>query len=98
MDNLRDFRRGHGRLGCDAGRGASRRAGGEDVEVVVAGEPEGLFGETCGDFALDDGEGDAESFGWRLGDEEMNVLGHDYVAIDREVVLKAGSFEEGEEG
>jgi hypothetical protein len=67
---------------------------GEDVEVVVAGEPEGAL------FALDgDGEfqgfdgGAEEDFGW-LAYEEVDVFGHDDVAADGEGVADTDLFEE----
>jgi hypothetical protein len=45
-----------------------------------------LWGEAR-DFALDGGDGFGERLGGWLGEQEVNVLGHDDVAGDLEVVF-----------
>ena len=70
---------------------------GEDVEVVVAGEPERFFGEFVRDGTLDDGECHAQWFDWGLGYEEVDVFWHDDVADDVKVVAFADGFQGFEE-
>ena len=68
---------------------------GEDVEVVVAGQPEVLAGaaEELGGFAFKDAEGGGYgSYLW-FGHEEVDVLGHEDVAEDGEVVADAEGLE-----
>ena len=69
----------------------------EDVEVVVTGLPEGAFREASGDRDFDCLKGFRERIVWRFVNEEMDVLGHDYVAEDFELVMSAGAFERVEE-
>ena len=72
---------------------------GEDVEVVVAGLPEGFRAETLRDRQLEglDRLRKRDLVVQRFADEEMDVLGHDDVAEDFEVVASAGEFEGVEE-
>jgi hypothetical protein len=68
---------------------------GEDVEVVIAGLPEVLAGasEEFGGFALEHAEGGGYgSYLW-LRHEEVDVLGHEDVAEDREVVADVEGFD-----
>jgi hypothetical protein len=66
---------------------------GEDVEVVVAGLPEGCRGEALGDGEFQGLEGFGEWVFGRLAEEQVDVLGHDDVAEDFEVIAFAGEFE-----
>jgi hypothetical protein len=70
-------------------------AGGEDVEVVVAGLPEVVAGafEEFGGFAFDDSEGGGEGVGFGFAEEEVEVFGHQDVGVKEEVVGAAGSFD-----
>ena len=70
---------------------------GEDVEVVVAGLPEGTFFESPGDGDLQGLEGFGEGSFRGFAQEEMDVLRHDDVAEEFELVLFAGAFEGVEE-
>ena len=73
---------------------------GEDVEVVVPSLPEGSRCEALGDGEFERLQGLREC-GFviqRFADEEMNVLGHDNVAKDLEVVTLTREFEGVEEG
>ena len=72
---------------------------GEDVEVVVAGLPEGFRCEALRDGKFEGldcfREWDFVVEGF--AEEEVDVLGHDDVAEDFEVVTLAGEFEGVEE-
>jgi hypothetical protein len=71
-------------------------AGGEGVEVVVTGLPE-LFTaafEEFGGFAFDDSEEGGEGVSFWFAGEEVNVLGHEDVGVDGEVVGVAGLFDD----
>ena len=65
----------------------------EDVEVVIAGLPEGLGVGPLGDGELEGLESFGEGFGRGFAEEEVDVLGHEDVAMDFEVVALAGLFE-----
>ena len=67
-----------------------------DVEVVVAGEPEGFLRVLLGDCALEDCEGCGERLGWGLCDQEVDVFRHDDIGIDLEAVPGSGLFQDGE--
>jgi hypothetical protein len=72
---------------------------GEDVEVVVAGLPElgaGAF-EELGGFALEDADGCREWAAFRFGQEKVDMLRHEDVAEEVELVALAKSFEGVEE-
>jgi len=60
----------------------------EGVEVVVTGLPELFAGafEEFGGFAFDDSEEGGEGVGFWFAGEEVNVLGHEDVGVDGEVV------------
>ena len=66
---------------------------GEDVEVVVAGQPKGTTRALYRDRQLEGldrfGEGDLFWF----GEENVDVLGHDYVAENVEGIALAHGFE-----
>ncbi len=68
---------------------------GEDVEVVVAGLPEVLAVafEALRGFVFEDVESYSQGVGFGFGDEEMDVLGHEDVAVEKETVTSAESFE-----
>ncbi len=67
--------------------------GGEDVEVVVAGLPEAFVVGLFRDGEFEGLEGFCQrSFGG-FAEEEVDVLGHEDVAVDFEVVTLAGLFE-----
>ena len=74
---------------------------GEDVEVVVAGLPEVLAGafEEFRGFSFDDAERRGESVVRWLAEEEVDVLGHEDVGVEGEVMGSASLlddlFEEG---
>jgi hypothetical protein len=70
-------------------------AGGEDVEVVVAGLPEvvAFAFEEFGGLAFDDSEGGGEGVGFGFAEEEMEVFWHQDVGIEEEVVGAAGAFD-----
>ncbi len=68
----------------------------EGVEVVVTGLPE-LFAcafEGYGGFAFDDLEEGGEDASFWLAGEEVNVLGHEDVGVDGEVVGVPGLFDD----
>ena len=69
---------------------------GEDVEVVVTPLPELLsfFLELLRSLALEDAESGIESPDLRLADEEVDVFGHQDVAVDVEAVLLAAGFQD----
>jgi len=73
--------------------------GGEDVEIVVAGLPEGFGVGLLRDGEFQGLEGFGEGFGGGFAEEKVDVLGHKDVAVDVEVVTFAGLldrlFEEG---
>ena len=67
---------------------------GEDVEVVVAGLPE-LFAvafEALGGFSLEDTHGVAEELLLRFGEQQVDVLWHEDVAEEIEIVRLADSL------
>jgi hypothetical protein len=67
----------------------------EDVEIVVAGEPEGrLRGETGG-FALYRRDRFGKRLDVRLRQQEVDMLGHDDIAVDVEGILFPSGFENG---
>jgi hypothetical protein len=72
---------------------------GEDIEVVVAGLPEGFRAESLRDRKLEgmDCFRERDLAVQRFTDEKMDVLGHDDVAEDFEVMALAGEFEGVEE-
>lgn len=69
---------------------------GEDVEVVVAGLPEVLViaFEEFGGFALEDSHRVAESLASGFGEQEVDVLGHEDVAEEVELVGESGALED----
>ena len=73
---------------------------GEDVEVVVTDVPEGALRGLLADGELEEvhcfrelGQSGCRGGGGWLGQEQMDVLGHDDVGEDVEVKLLTGSFE-----
>jgi hypothetical protein len=71
-------------------------AGGEGVEVVVAGLPE-LFAsafEEFGGLAFDYSKEGGEGVFLRLAGEKVNVLGHEDVGVDDEVMGVPGLFDD----
>jgi hypothetical protein len=73
---------------------------GDDVEVVITGLPElgaGAF-EELGSFALEDADGGCEWAKFWFGQEKVDVLRHEDVAEEVELVALAESFEGAEEG
>ncbi len=66
---------------------------GEDVEVVVAGLPEGFGVGLFGDGEFEGLEGLGEGLGGGFAEEVVDVLGDEDVAVDFEVVAFAGLFE-----
>ena len=66
---------------------------GEDVEVVVAGLPEGALRGLDGDGQFEGLEGFGEENVAGFAEEKVDVLGHDDVAADEEVVALADCFE-----
>jgi hypothetical protein len=68
---------------------------GKDIEVVVADLPEGSRSEAFGDGEFEglDCFRERDLVVQRFADEEMDVLRHDDVAEDFEVVALAGEFE-----
>jgi hypothetical protein len=76
---------------------------GEDVEIVVADLPELLAValETLRGFGFEYVEGCLQGLLFWFGQEEVNVLGHEDVAVDVEAVTFAEGFEslfEGDSG
>jgi len=73
---------------------------GVDVEVVVAGLPEGFAGafEESGGLWFEDSEGGGEVGFGGFGEEEVDVLGHEDAGVDVEVVGLPGLFQDGFEG
>jgi hypothetical protein len=67
--------------------------GGKDVEVVITRKPEGGFRELFGYGAFDGAKNGGERMGWRLGQKEVDVFGHDYVAEEVELVFFAHGLE-----
>ena len=63
-------------------------AGGEGVEVVVAGFPEFFAGalQEFGGFSLDDSESRGECVIFWFADEDVDVLGHEDVGEEGEFV------------
>ena len=68
---------------------------GADVEVEVAGEPEVrvVADEVLGGFLFEDFEGGAKWVVEGFGEEEVDVLGHEDVAVEVEGVGLAEVFE-----
>ncbi len=68
---------------------------GEDVEVVVAALPklDAVAFEALGGFSLEDADGVLKALPFGFGEEEMNVLRHEDVAEEVEVVFPAETFE-----
>lgn len=68
---------------------------GQDVEVVVAALPEllAVAFETFGGFVFEYVQSDGERVKLRLGDEEVDVLGHEDVTEDIKLVAGTESFE-----
>jgi hypothetical protein len=68
---------------------------GEDVEVVVAGLPEvfARASEKLGGFTFENAEGGGYASCLWFRHEEVDVLGHEDVAEDREVVAGSEGFE-----
>ena len=73
---------------------------GEDVEVVIARLPElaSVSFEDFGSFAFQDADGCREWTAFWFGEEKVDVLGHEDVAEDEEVVSLTDPFKSGEEG
>jgi len=73
--------------------------GGEDVEIVVAGLPEGFGFGLLRDGEFQGLEGFGQGCCGGFTEEEVDVLGHEDVSVDVEAVTLAGflegSFEEG---
>jgi hypothetical protein len=69
-----------------------------DVEVVVAVFPDLGFGARSREALLDDLHDGGEELVLRFRDEEMDVVRHDDIAVDLELVFCAGLFEDFEEG
>lgn len=67
--------------------------GGEDVEIVVAGLPEGFGVSLLRDGEFQGLESFGEGFGGGFAEEKVDVLGHEDVAVDLEVVTFSGLFE-----
>jgi hypothetical protein len=68
----------------------------KDVEVVVAGLPElaMIAFEELGGFRFEDVERCRQGVSSGFGEEQVNVLGHEDVAEDVELVALAKSFED----
>lgn len=67
---------------------------GEDFEVVVTGLPEGSLGEPFRDGEL---QGFREQVFRRFAEEDVDMLRHDDIAEDSELVAVASEFERVEE-
>ena len=67
---------------------------GEDVEVVVAGLPEllAVAFEALGGFSLEDSHRIAEELLLRLGEQQVDVLRHEDVAEEAEIVRLTDSL------
>ena len=65
----------------------------KDVEIVVAGLPERAFREASGDGDLQGLQGFRQGIVGKFADEQVNVLRHDDVAEDFELVMAAGALE-----
>jgi hypothetical protein len=65
----------------------------EDIEVVVAWEPEGSLWQFPRDGSLNDSEGDAKGLERWLGDKKVNVFRHYDVAEDMKVVSFADGLQ-----
>ena len=70
---------------------------GKGIKIVVTGLPEGALGEASGDGDFESLEGFRERIVGRFAHEEVNVLRHDDVAEDLELVITAGAFQGVEE-
>ena len=71
----------------------------EHVEVVVAAFPDMLLKDAGSRKALlEDLNGGGDRVGLRLGEDEMEVCGHDYVSDYAEGIAETGLFEDGQEG
>jgi hypothetical protein len=70
--------------------------GGEDVEVVIAGLPEvvAVAFEEFGGLSFDDSDGGGEEAVVGFAEEEMDVLGHEDVGVEGEVVGAAGLLDD----
>jgi hypothetical protein len=69
----------------------------DEVAVMVAGEPEGVLWGAFGDGKLERLEGGGEGLFFGFGEEEVDVLGHEDVAEEVELITEAGLFEGVEE-
>jgi hypothetical protein len=67
----------------------------EDVEVVVAGEPEGRLRRETRDLALYRRDRFGKRLDGRLRHQEVDVFGHDDIAVDVERILFPSGFEDG---
>jgi hypothetical protein len=67
----------------------------QDVEVIVPGLPElsSFAFEELGGLGLEDSYGCGQRVELRFGEEQVDVLGHDDVAEEEELVSLADSFE-----
>lgn len=70
---------------------------GEDFEVVVTGLPEGSLGEPFRDGELQGLQDFREQVFRRFAEEDVDVLRHDDIAEDSELVAAASEFERVEE-
>ncbi len=68
---------------------------GVDVEVVVAGFPYVVFGSGSREALFEHLNGGGELHFLGLCEEKVDVVGHDDVAEDVEVVFESGLFQEG---
>jgi hypothetical protein len=70
--------------------------GGEDVEVVIAGLPEvvAVAFEEFGGLSFDDSDGGGEEGVVGFAEEEMDVLGHEDVGVEGEVVGAAALLDD----
>jgi hypothetical protein len=68
---------------------------GQDIEVVVAGLPEvhSFAFENLGAFSLQDAQSSGKGLEFRLGQKQVDVLGHENVTEEKELVTLANSFE-----
>jgi hypothetical protein len=71
-------------------------ASGEDIEIVVAGLPEvvAFAFEEFGGFPLEDPDGGGEDAVFGFAEEKVDVLGHDDVGVEGEIVRAAGLFDD----
>jgi hypothetical protein len=73
---------------------------GEDVEVVIAGLPElraDAF-EEFGGLSLEGSQSIAKPMEFWFAEEHVDVLGHEDIAVEKELVASAEGFEGVEEG